>query len=116
MGTAKVSKSRAPAWSAAALHHRRAEREAVRHGHDLVGHDDRHLERSCDALEFAEVRLQELLPLGELAAAGVLGAQVAHNAVDYDEAVLAVLGRREQPRRDADRLTLLVEARDVDGL
>ena len=95
-----------------------AERELVRHGHDLVRHDDGDLEGLGELLELAEVGVEGLLALRELAAARELRAEVGHDAVDDDEAVLALGRLRELARRVLEALALLLEvggagARDV---
>ena len=86
-----------------------AERELVRHGHDLVRHDDGDLEGLGELLELAEVRVQRLLALRELAAARELRAEVRHDAVDDDEAVLALARLRELARGVLEALALLLE-------
>ena len=88
-----------------------AERELVRHGHDLVRHDDGDLEGLGELLELAEVRVQRLLALRELAAARELRAEVRHDAVDDDEAVLALARLRELARGVLEALALLLEVR-----
>ena len=88
-----------------------AERELVRHGHDLVRHDDGDLEGLGELLELAEVRVERLLALGELAAARELRAEVRHDAVDDDEPVLALARLRELARGVLEALALLLEVR-----
>lgn len=88
-----------------------AERELVRHGHDLVRHDDGDLEGLGELLELAEVRVERLLALRELAAARELRAEVRHDAVDDDEAVLALARLRELARGVLEALALLLEVR-----
>ena len=92
-----------------------AERELVRHGHDLVRHDDGDLEGLGELLELAEVRVQRLLALRELAAARELRAEVRHDAVDDDEAVLALARLRELARGVLEALALLLEVRGPGG-
>mmetsp|Transcript_14581 Transcript_14581/g.43843 ORF Transcript_14581/g.43843 Transcript_14581/m.43843 type:complete len:222 (+) Transcript_14581:991-1656(+) len=83
--------------------------------HHLIDDHDGDVELLCGHDEPAEVRGQQLLALGELAAAQELGAEERHHAIHDDGAEIAVLGEDGLGKHDALHLLLVrVAATHVD--